>query len=267
LLYGAIYETKSVNSKDEVVVFVHGMGPGHCAYMTEIAYFCNHGYNVIAVDSLGCGGSQGKNMHGMFEGVQSAVATIDFAKKQFAGKKIYLIGHSWGGYSSLCASKLRKVDKVVAISAPSSPSRTIQGGAAPIMGKALASILRPFWWCINLFKFGAKGNMNAAKSAERNDTPTLLIHGDNDGIVSKKNEAFYKANGGNIEKYLAKGKAHNPYNTVEAEKKLAELSYNLSQSSKMTEEERQAYFTNFDYAAATEEDNEVMGKILSFLEE
>lgn len=264
-LNGAIYENKSVEPKDEVVIFVHGMGPGHCAYMTEIAYFCNLGYTVIAVDSLGCGESQGKKMRGMYEGVRSAVHTIEFAKAQFSGKKIYLVGHSWGGYSVLCASKLKKVDKVVAISAPSSPSKTVENAAARMLGKPFAAILRPFWWFINVLKFGGKGNLNAAKCAETNDTPTLLIHGDNDSVVANKNEAFCLAEGGRVEKFLAVGKAHNPYNTVEAEKRLAELSDNLSRSDKMTEEERQNYFSNFDFVAATEEDKTVMNEIQRFL--
>ncbi|MBD5632701.1 MAG: alpha/beta hydrolase [Clostridia bacterium] len=256
-LYGAIYNGAKTNG--EVIIFVHGMGPGHCAYMTEIAYFCNLGYTVVAVDSLGCGLSLGKKIKGMYEGVISAVDTVDFVQKQFENSKVYLVGHSWGGYSALCASAARKVDKVVAISAPSTPAKTLQCGAKQFIGGLLAAILSPFWWLINLTVFGKKGNANAAKCASNNNTPTLLIHGDSDKIVGKNNAVINKADGKNIQKLIVKGKAHNPYNTVAAEQKLAELSAALRRADK-------DYFSNFDFTAATEEDAAVMSEIVNFLQ-
>ena len=110
-LRGKIYLKDGAAERDEVVVFIHGMGPGHAAYTTEIAYFCSLGYTVLALDSLGCGLSGGRNIKGMYEGVKTAVAAIDLARARFPEKKIYLVGHSWGGYSALCASKRRKVEK------------------------------------------------------------------------------------------------------------------------------------------------------------
>ncbi|MDE5721878.1 MAG: lysophospholipase [Clostridia bacterium] len=264
-LKGFVYKNVQAEQNGKVVVFCHGMGPGHIAYTTEIAYFCNLGYTVVAFDSKGCNFSGGKNIKGMYEGVKTATAAIDFAQAKFKGAPIYLIGHSWGAYSALCASAVRKVNAVVAISAPSTPSKTIQEGAVNVgLPKPVAAVLRPFWWLVNLFKYGAKGNANAAKRAEKNGTPTLLIHGDCDKVVGKSKAVFFKADGENIEKLLCKVKYHNPYNTQSAEKLLAELSANLSKASKMTDKDRE-YFNGFDYCAATEEDKEVMTKISEFL--
>lgn len=265
-LKGFVYRKGGGNDK-KIIIFCHGMGPGHIAYMTEIAYFCNHGYTVLALDSRGCNYSDGKNLKGMYSGVETAKSAVDFVKANFADSKIYLVGHSWGAYSALCASAERKVDAVVAISAPNSPSKTMQEGAANAgMPKFFAAILRPFWWIVSLFKFGAKGNANAAKRARKNDVPTLLIHGDNDKIVTPAKAAYYKAEGKNITKFPVSGKAHNPYNTINAEKKLAELQSGLLRSAKMTEEERYAFFGSFDFAAATEEDLSVMQKIADFID-
>lgn len=266
-LKGYIYRNERVSANGKLIIFVHGMGPGHIAYTTEIACFCNNGFTVLALDSKGCNFSGGKSIKGMYAGVETAVAAIDFARGDESLKNltISLVGHSWGGYSVLCASAERKVDKVVAISAPDTPVKTIYEGASKVISKPFAAMLRPFWYIINLLKFGAKGNKNAAKCAVNNGTPTLLIHGDKDVIVSRNKAVYYRADGENITKYLACGKAHNPYNTVNAEKKLAELSSNLMRAGKMSEDERKRYFDNFDFAAATEEDAEVMGKIISFL--
>ena len=264
-LRGAIYQKDDAEKRDAVLVFVHGMGPGHVAYTTEIAYFCNLGYAVVALDSLGCGLSGGRIMKGMYEGVKTAVTAIDYARAHFPEKKVYLVGHSWGGYSALCASKKRKVEKVVAISAANAPVKTLYEGASPYISKPFAAILCPFWWLINLLLFGTGGNANAIKSARKNGTPTLLVHGDKDKIVTPSKSAFYKNYGENVTKYLAEGKAHNPYNTVAAEGMLAELQAALINSAKMTESERIEYFAHFDFKAATEEDVEVMQAIADFL--
>ncbi len=262
---GRIYTDKSAVPRDEIIVFVHGMGPGHIAYTTEIAYFCRLGYTVLASDSLGCGNSGGRNIKGMYEGVKTAVKTIRFARQKYSGRKIFIVGHSWGGYSVLCASAEIKVDKVVSISAPTSPVKTIYYGAARIISKPFAALLCPFWYVINFFKFGAKGNASAIKCARKNGTPTLLVHGGKDFIVPPLKAAYYGVYGENVTKFLDENKAHNPYNTVEAEAVLSNVSKALSKCKTMTEEERKAYFSAFDIKAATEEDEAVMSVIAEFL--
>ena len=257
-LKGFLYRKEDKQQNGKLIIFCHGMGPGHIAYTTEIAYFCNHGYAVLAVDSRGCNLSAGKNIRGMYEAVKTAICAIDYAKP-LGFEKIYLVGHSWGAYSALCASAKRKVDGVVAISAPNTPSKSMQDGAAPILSRPFATVLRPFWWIVNFLKYGAKGNSNAAKCAKKNGTPTLLVHGDKDKVVTPENAAFYKANGKHITKLLVEGKAHNPYNTENAEKLLASLSAKFKNRDI-------ADITQFDFKAATEEDEEVMQKILNFLE-
>jgi len=264
-LNGFIYEKDGVQKQNGMVIFVHGMGAGHIAYTTEISYFCNLGYTVLALDSKGCNFSGGRNIKGMYEGVNTAVAAVDFVRAHFPEKEVYLIGHSWGGYSVLCTSARRKVERVVAISAPNTPVRTLYEGAAKFISKPFAAILCPFWWLINLFKFGKNGNASAVKCARKNGTPTLLIHGDKDNVVTPKKAAYFNTYGENVKKYLAEGKAHNPYNTVAAEKKLSELQQAIANSAKMTEDERINYFSNFDFKAATEEDGEVMNTIAEFL--
>lgn len=266
-LNGYIYRNERVLERDKLIIFCHGMGPGHIAYTTEIAYFCNLGYPVLALDIKGCNLSDGKSIKGIYEGVKCVKAAVDYTRKEYKEKGVYLVGHSWGGYSVLCAAKERKVEKVVAIGAPDTPVKTIYGGASRVISKPLAFIMIPFWGLINFFNFGAKGNMRASVSAERSGANVLLIHGGSDKIVNFKNSAYRNAEGKNITKFLADGKGHNPYNTLNAEKKLSELNAALMKSKKMTEEERTQYFKNFDYKAATEEDTEVMIKIAEFLEE
>ena len=96
-LKGLIYSKEGEPQRDKLIIFCHGMGPGHIAYTTEIAYFCNFGFPVLAIDNRGCNLSEGKSLKGMYSGVQAAISAIDFAKEKGYGD-IILVGHSWGAY-------------------------------------------------------------------------------------------------------------------------------------------------------------------------
>ena len=52
-LAGAFYFNDS-KSTESGVVFEHGMGAGHEAYMREIATLTQHGYTVFSYDHEGC---------------------------------------------------------------------------------------------------------------------------------------------------------------------------------------------------------------------
>lgn len=263
-LNGVIYTDERVKSNGNVIVFCHGMGPGHVAYTTEIAYFCSLGYAVVAVDSLGCGYSQGKAMRGMYEGVKTAVAAVKFAKEYFPEAKIYAVGHSWGAYSALCAAAAEKADKVVAISAPDRPLSVIMATLEATV-KSSAWFLKPFLWLVSFFIFGVNANKSASKSIKKSGVPTLVIHGGRDTSVPLELSAYEKCDGGNVEKLFYADKAHNPYNTENAEKLLANLQAAIANAAKMTAEERDTFFGNFDFKSATEEDEEVMRVISDFL--
>lgn len=258
-LRGFVY-TDGAKAAESTVVFCHGMGAGHIAYTTEIACLCRAGYRVLAIDDLGCNFSDGKKIRGFSEGVLAARIAVNYAKSNFGDGKIYLVGHSLGAYSALCATKWEKVDGVVSISAPESPLKIIKGHA----NKFLFTFVSPFLSLIFFLKYGAAGNMSASKAIDKSGVPALLIHGDKDDIVTLKYSAYRFAEGKNVEKYLAEGKRHNPYNTVAAEGKLKELTAALDTewADKCLEEN---FYKSFDFVAATEEDGAVMEKIIEFL--
>jgi len=266
-LRGFLYTKEGAPHKNALAVFCHGLGAGHAAYMTEINFLCEKGFTVLALDNRGCDLSDGKSIKGMYSGVQTAKAAVDFARGQecFNGYKICLIGHSWGGYSALCASTERKVDAVVALSAPVSPIKTFYYASTAVLPMLLAAMLIPFVALADFMRFGFKSNKHAAKCADKSGIPTLLVQGDRDTVVPLKKSAYAYAKGKNVEKYVAKNKSHNPYNTPEAQEMMIELSQKLAKARKMSEEEKK-YFEDFDFVAATREDGEVMGKICEFLQ-
>lgn len=266
-LAGTIYSVKPVEECEKVVIFQHGFGAGSSSYITEIAHFAGQGNAVIAVDAYGCNNSQGKNIKGFYAGAEAVIAEYIGVncEKRLAGKPVVLVGHSWGAYSVLAASATVKVDGVVAISAFDSPAKCVcdilkkTGG----LGRLYAPLVYGWVRLINLIKFGFKGNLKASTAIKKSGVKALLIHGEMDNVVNLKNSAAVKCADKNAIKLILPDKRHNPYNTVPAEDKLAELTGGNKFES---EEQAKDFFENFDWKAATEEDEEVMKKIDGFIE-
>ncbi|MCD8286395.1 MAG: alpha/beta hydrolase [Clostridia bacterium] len=258
-LHGYIYSYGEDTHADKIIIFCHGLGPGHCAYMTEISYLCRLGYTVAATDYCGCGETPGRKARGFYSGVIAVRDTIQYIRKdsRFTGRKVLLVGHSWGAYSALCAQG----DGVVSISAPDSPS-ILAVTASSYMPKCIAYAMVPVFKLIDLCAFGSKGTTKCHRAASETKVPMLLIHGELDKAVPLKNSAYNAIPDTRAAKYLAAGKYHNPYNTVPAETKLHEL----SKASSLKGDAKEAFCRAFDFTAATEEDIAVMQQIAGFLD-
>ena len=63
-LCGYLYEYSEPN-ESRLIVFDHGMGGGHRAYMKEIEVLARHGYRVLAYDHTGCMESGGESTNGL----------------------------------------------------------------------------------------------------------------------------------------------------------------------------------------------------------
>ncbi len=256
-LRGCLYRDSAVETGD-VVAFCHGLGPGHAAYMKEIAYLCRQGFEVLAIDNEGCGMSDGKKTKGHYSGIESAEAAVDWLTFNRPGRKLFIVGHSMGGYAALCVAVERKVTGVVAMSAPSTPLVVLNVAETRGMSKTLGKILKPFMVVANRIQIGRKGNLTCEKHADRIEAPVYIIQGDLDSTVPLEWSAYNTMNGDNVTKRLEVGKRHNPYNTVEGEEALAELG-------KLSRAHDKEALAAFDYDKATEEDEDVMASVANFL--
>jgi pimeloyl-ACP methyl ester carboxylesterase len=268
-LYGAIYTKKPIEECKKLIIFAHGFGPGHCAYMTEIAYYCNKGYAVVAYDNLGCDRSEGKNMRSFYTGAECVIAAYIAAKghNKLKDLPVYLVGHSWGGYSILCASQKINVQGIVAFSPFNSSEKLIYNFGAKRL-KFLGLLMMPSLALIGWFKNVSSGSKKAAKAVAKSGTPALIIWGEKDTTVPKSNSAACIAKGENIKSVILADKGHNVYNTVAAEVKLGELltALNNVEQGNLTGEAAISYFADFDFVTATEEDEEVMTSTVDFIE-
>lgn len=266
ILGGFIYSDRPLAECAALVVFCHGMGPGQCSYTTEIAYFCRHGYAVLALDSQGCGLSSGKALKGLEAGIYSAVAAYNLAKgrEELKHFKVFFVGHSMGGYAALCAAALCRASGAVAFAPPESPVPVVCNLASKVIGRSLAALVRPFLRAFARLYVGRYANMRASKALKGSGVPAIIFQGDGDKTVPQALSA-YSFCGELASCVLCRGKGHNPYNTQRAERLLGELSAAVASAGGMAEPERTALFSSVDYTAVCEEDEEVMSSALAFI--
>ena len=101
--------------EDKIVMFCHGLGPGHVSYLAEIEALARHGYKVLALDYTGCGESEGDNMGSINAPARDIDELLDYLKLD---KPVILVGHSLGGFSALKIASIRKEINKVVVFAP-----------------------------------------------------------------------------------------------------------------------------------------------------
>jgi len=254
-----------------LVVFEHGFFGGHRSYMKEIEKLCKAGYLVFAYDHTGCMESGSETPNGMSQSLRDlndCISTIK-ADSKFDGLDISVVGHSWGGFSTMNICALHpEISHVVSMSGFVS--------VEVIIGSFFAGLLKPYRKAI--LKLETESNpdfvgYNSIKSLSKTDAKVLLIYSDNDQLVRKsihfdmlKEGLAHKEN---IEFLLVKNKGHNPNYTEDAVKYLAEFTTAQGKATKNkqleTEEQKKAFVDSFDWDRMTAQDEDVWTKILECL--
>ena len=137
-------EGKKTKAKNSVLVFIHGMAE-HCGrYEFPIQYFTERGYTAYAMDLRGHGDSKGRrgfalSMNQILEDIRSF---LNLVKKKEKNKKVFLIGHSFGGQLVLNYGAMHSnhVDGILA----SSPNVRLKL-AVPKIKLLLAPLLAKVW--------------------------------------------------------------------------------------------------------------------------
>ena len=270
LLVGSFYYYDSPK-KNRLIVFEHGMFGGHLNYMREIEMLARAGYLVFSYDHTGCMESGGSDTGGFsgslfdLDEVISALKEVDALK----GYEISVVGHSWGGFSTLCISKFHPdIKKIVPMSGFISPKDIIYQHMSGI-----ASIFRKRIYENELIKNPKYMRCNAIEILSNSDTRALIIHSPNDHMVSYKKH-FIKmknalADNKNISFLTVPDAYHNPTYTKAAVKAKQDFQARLKRAQKKnkltTTEECEAFVTSLDWYKITEQNDEVWSKIYEFL--
>lgn len=257
---------------DRLVIFEHGMGCGHVAYMQEINLLTTKGYTVFTYDHTGTRCSEGEHIGGFAQSLSDLDHCIKAIRTlpEYENTPLSVVGHSWGGFSTMNITAIYpEITHAVALSGFISPKA--------IQEQSLAGILRFYRkavWREELDAFPHYALFDARESLKTCKTKVLIIHSRDDAIVSfdKHFSALEAAvsDNENVTFLALDGKGHNPNYTAEAvsykDSFFTELKVRTKEGVLNTDAEKQEFVGSFDWARMTEQDMDVWEKIFAFLE-
>ena len=87
---------------DTLFIYCHGMWSGIPEYLQDIEFFCKKGYPVLAIEYEGTNNSEGKSIRGLSNSLACTDSVIKYVMNdsRLKNKKIYVVGHSWGGFAT-----------------------------------------------------------------------------------------------------------------------------------------------------------------------
>ena len=268
-LQGYIYHYAEPKA-GRLLVFDHGFGGGHRAYMKEIELLCRHGYTVLAYDHTGCMESGGDSPRGLAQSLcdlNDCIAAVK-ADARFAGCDISVMGHSWGAFSTLNITALHpEISHIVALCgfvSVEEMTKTFFSGLLRGYRKAVLALERE-----SNPRFV---EFHAVTSLAASDTKALLIYSEDDAMCRRRHYDILKAGlegKENVSLMLVSGKGHNPNYTKEAVALLGAFGKaraRLAKKKNVTAEEKAAFVASFDWESMTAQDEAVWERILAHLE-
>lgn len=267
-LMGYIYSYDAPIEK-RLVVFDHGFGGGHRAYMKEIEMLCRHGYVVFAYDHTGCMESGGESPNGLSQSLcdlNACICTL-LSDERFKEMKISVIGHSWGAYSTLNIAALHpEITHIVAISGFVSVKEMIKTFFSGLLKGYRRAVLELEETSNPYFS-----KFNAVESLKSSDVKALLIYSENDAMCKKVHFDILEKglwDKENVSFLLLDNKGHNPNYTEEAVKLLGEFTKaraKLLKKKNLSSAEKSEFLKKFDWDRMTAQDEDVWKEIFEHL--
>lgn len=176
------------NRKDNqpVIIFSQGIGTRVIGYINEISYFATNGYTVFAFDNTGSGESEGENIRGLPQSVVDLDCVLSYIEnlEETKDKKIFLYGHSWGGFAVCAVNNLNhRISGVVERSGFNSTSTMIHSAVTSRQNKVVADMINPFVKIYEFLKFGKYSKLTAVDGINSSDIPIMIMHSYDDDVV------------------------------------------------------------------------------------
>ncbi len=269
VLQGYLYQRDGARG-DRIVVFDHGFGGGHRAYMKEIDMLCKHGYKVFAYDHTGCMESGGDTPKGLAQSLcdLNDCVTMLKADERFSGLDISVMGHSWGAFSAMNIAALHpEISHVVAMSGFVSVEKMI----GTFFGGILKGYRAP------VFELERESNprfsrFDSIESLRSSGVKALLIYSDNDTLCKIEHYEALKSGlegAENVTLLLTGNKGHNPNYTEDAVKYIGEYSKSrarIARKRNLTKEDKEKFVSSYDWDRMTAQDEDVWKVILKHLD-
>lgn len=254
----------------KLVVFDHGMGNGHRAYMREIETLCRLGFLVYSYDHTGCMASGGRHIGGFAQSLADLDDCIKQLKREefLEGREICVVGHSWGGFSTMNIGAIhREVKKIVSMSGFVSVERIVRQSLGILQSYAPAVVKA------EQLENPRHSRYNALESLGKTKAKVLLIYSEDDKTVLKKEHydpLYIKfCDSSHVKFLLLRGKNHNPTYENESvaykEDFFARFRKAVKKGRLDTPEAREAFFGQFDWWFMTKQDMAVWQAIADHL--
>ena len=241
-----------------VILFLHGLGPGHTAYLREIETLAKMGYKVLTLDYMGCDSSKGDKMPSLNEPTRDVDDLLNLLDLK---TEVVVISHSLGGYTTYNIMNIRnELHKAVVMSGFLRPDVVLNYlMKVKIFSKAIARYekkVEPKYYPIDNYRY-------IKETKDR----LLIIHSKDDPVVNYNAalDPIIKANNPNVEILSVNGRGHNPNYSDSAAKIVTEVFSKYYDLKK--DEDKKALMEKQDVWAMTEQDPEIFNKIKSFIEE
>ena len=270
-LKGWFYHYEGSNP-DRLVVFDHGMGNGHRAYLREIECLAKAGYLVFSYDHTGCMESGGESTNGFAQSLKDLDDCITALKKEPAlqGRSLSVVGHSWGGFSTMNIVSLHpEITHVVSMSGFVSVSRMLEQTFTGILKGARETLYR-----LEKSVNPRYVDFDAVQSLKNTSAKVLLIASSDDKIVKKEFhfDLLQQALAGreNISFLLTEGKGHNPSYTCDAVRYkdafFADFQKAVKKKQLETARQQKEFMARYDWHRMTAQDEAVWQVILQTLQ-
>ena len=255
---------------DRLIVFDHGFGGGHRAYMKEIVTLCRHGYKVFAYDHTGCMESGGETPRGLAQSLCDLNDCINMLKsdERFASLDISVMGHSWGAFSTMNIAALHpEISHVVAMSGFSSVPAMIESSFGGVLAPYQGAVLELEQSVNPVFS-----KYRSEESLRSSGVKALLIYSDNDTICKPVHYQYLMdklADAPNVKFLITKNKGHNPNYTEDAAKYVAQFSKKrakLARRKRLSDEAKINFVAGFDWDRMTAQDASVWQLIFEHLD-
>jgi len=169
-----------------IIVFSQGIGTRVIGYINEINYFATNGYTVFAFDNTGCGESEGENIRGLPQSVVDLDCVLTYLEnlEPYKNEKIFLYGHSWGGFAVCAVNNFEhRISGIVERSGFNSTSNMIHRVVIDRQNKVVANIINPFVKIYEFMKFGKYTNATAVGGINSISCPVMIMHSYDDEVV------------------------------------------------------------------------------------
>ena len=249
---------------DKIVLFLHGLAPGHAAYFAEIDALARRGFKVLTLDYSGCGDSKGKILGSINQPTRDVNELLDLLKIE---KPIVVVGHSLGGYTSLNIINLRKEIKKAAILSGFLSAESIIGPI--IKNKFFSSRILKYEKKVYPEYYDLK-NIDYLKTT---DDDLFFIQSEDDSMIpySVSLKVVEEIDNKNIRTLKVQNRKHNPNYSDTAINYMNEVFdgyYSLLRQKKLkTDAEKINYFKDVSLSKLVEQDEEMFDQIAAFINE